>query len=398
MLFLDQSRRGQYRAERSPAAASADVALRPPGERTSRFTLGCLGPTDDPADVRASDAGERNEPFAGAREGRAEHVRNSSGRRRRRRRQQREPPRPRAQPSRRAPAGGEGPPTLGTAARPRDSGGPSGRHRSARPHRLPARRRFRGAPAGHLVAARDRPAPTGAGQGQPHAARMEEAGRWRTAGSSRRGRARGPHTGDEPGRSGAVQRRLREAGEELLGSHFWACSQITIQESLSKCFERGENTPGSVSEVLCSFENLQLEPFPESVMKSSLHSGEPACKTSCLQCVCYGIGNFSSCVISRYQLAFLLLLLEKLQIPKSQCYIFDPLFSQLEIGVLNDLGITVVLQNEEGKHHIHEFTIFYMIHCGKALYNNLLWSNWSVDALSKMIIIGNSFKGIEERL
>ncbi|XP_026517248.1 SRR1-like protein [Terrapene carolina triunguis] len=152
-----------------------------------------------------------------------------------------------------------------------------------------------------------------------------------------------------------------------------------------------------MSEVLCSFENLQLESSHQSVMKPSSHSGESACKSSHLRCVCYGIGSFSSCVISRYQLAFLLLLLEKLQIPKSQCYIFDPLFSELEISVLNDLGVTVVLENEEGKHHIHEFTIFYMIHCGKALYNNLLWSNWSVDALSKMIIIGNSFKGIEER-
>uniref|UniRef100_A0A8C4WDV4 SRR1 domain containing n=2 Tax=Gopherus evgoodei TaxID=1825980 RepID=A0A8C4WDV4_9SAUR len=155
---------------------------------------------------------------------------------------------------------------------------------------------------------------------------------------------------------------------------------------------------GSMSEVLCSFENLQLEPSHRSVTKPSSHPGEAACKSGHLRCVCYGIGSFSSCVISRYQLAFLLLLLEKLQIPKSQCYIFDPLFSELEISVLNHLGVTVVLENEEGKHHIHEFTIFYMIHCGKALYNNLLWSNWSVDALSKMIIIGNSFKGIEERL
>uniref|UniRef100_A0A8C0GJ17 SRR1 domain containing n=1 Tax=Chelonoidis abingdonii TaxID=106734 RepID=A0A8C0GJ17_CHEAB len=142
------------------------------------------------------------------------------------------------------------------------------------------------------------------------------------------------------------------------------------------------------------------QPGPYSLPGLSIPSPsrESACKSGHLRCVCYGIGSFSSCVISRYQLAFLLLLLEKLQIPKSQCYIFDPLFSELEISVLNDLSVTVVLENEEGKHHIHEFTIFYMIHCGKALYNNLLWSNWSVDALSKMIIIGNSFKGIEERL
>lgn len=45
-----------------------------------------------------------------------------------------------------------------------------------------------------------------------------------------------------------------------------------------------------------------------------------------------------------------------------------------------------------------EPTVFYMPHCGTALYNNLLWRNWSVDALSKVVIIGNSFGGLEERL
>lgn len=39
-----------------------------------------------------------------------------------------------------------------------------------------------------------------------------------------------------------------------------------------------------------------------------------------------------------------------------------------------------------------------MPHCGTALYNNLLWSNWSADALSRVLIIGNSFRGLEERL
>ncbi|XP_018116745.1 SRR1-like protein isoform X4 [Xenopus laevis] len=86
--------------------------------------------------------------------------------------------------------------------------------------------------------------------------------------------------------------------------------------------------------------------------------------SSC-DCVCYGLGNFSLCVTSRCQLAFLLLFLE--------------LF-------------------KEGKHIVDKSTVFYMLHCGKALYNNLLWRNWSAKSLSEMIIIGNSFKGIEERL
>nr|XP_028566257.1 SRR1-like protein isoform X1 [Podarcis muralis] len=85
-------------------------------------------------------------------------------------------------------------------------------------------------------------------------------------------------------------------------------------------------------------------------------------------------------------------------IPEDLCYIFDPVFSTLEIKVLAHLGLTVLLENEEGKCCIHNPTIFYMVHCGKALYNNLLWSNWSIEALSKTVIIGNSFKGIEDRV
>lgn len=38
------------------------------------------------------------------------------------------------------------------------------------------------------------------------------------------------------------------------------------------------------------------------------------------------------------------------------------------------------------------------MHCGKALYNNLLWKNWSPQCLPLMIIIGNSFNGVRDRL
>ena len=32
-----------------------------------------------------------------------------------------------------------------------------------------------------------------------------------------------------------------------------------------------------------------------------------------------------------------------------------------------------------------------MPHCGKPLYNNLLYSNWSIEKLNKLYLIGNSF-------
>lgn len=53
---------------------------------------------------------------------------------------------------------------------------------------------------------------------------------------------------------------------------------------------------------------------------------------------------------------------------------------------------------QEGKRLATKPTLFYLMHCGKALYNNLLWKNWSTQCLPRMIIIGNSFNGILDRL
>uniref|UniRef100_A0A8B9D1K5 SRR1 domain containing n=1 Tax=Anser brachyrhynchus TaxID=132585 RepID=A0A8B9D1K5_9AVES len=87
------------------------------------------------------------------------------------------------------------------------------------------------------------------------------------------------------------------------------------------------------------------------------------------------------------------------QVPPDRCSVFDPAFSELEVAALGELGLRLLPENEEGKHRVREGpTLFYMVHCGKALYNNLLWRNWSPAALSDIVIIGNSFKGMEERL
>nr|XP_046243243.1 SRR1-like protein [Scatophagus argus] len=116
-----------------------------------------------------------------------------------------------------------------------------------------------------------------------------------------------------------------------------------------------------------------------------------------LECVCYGLGPFSSCVSARYQLAMLLLLLDAGQIPLKDCSVYDPAFSSGERDVLRELGVTVLTENEEGKRLATRPTLFYLMHCGKALYNNLLWKNWSAQCLPLMIIIGNSFIGMRER-
>nr|KAF6467971.1 SRR1 domain containing [Rousettus aegyptiacus] len=165
--------------------------------------------------------------------------------------------------------------------------------------------------------------------------------------------------------SGVLLRRIQKAGEDLLLSDFWSSALETINGCLTKHLEQPKTPIEPLSGALG---NLHLDSPPdESSVAPGSSPGETLATGTChWKCVCYGIGNFSTCVIARNQLTFLLLFLEKCQ---------------------------------EGKRSVcGEHTIFYMLHCGTALYNNLLWSNWSVDALSKMIIIGNSFKGLEERL
>ncbi|XP_070573687.1 SRR1-like protein [Ptychodera flava] len=118
--------------------------------------------------------------------------------------------------------------------------------------------------------------------------------------------------------------------------------------------------------------------------------------------VCYGLGNFSSCPIARHQFALLLLLKDFLQIlyPQipGQCYSYDPRFTTQERDVLHEMGIICIKENEEGKRPVHQPTLFYMPHCGKPLYNNLLWSNWTLSQMRDVIIIGNSFDSYRTRL
>ncbi|KAM8960688.1 SRR1-like protein [Pelodytes ibericus] len=183
--------------------------------------------------------------------------------------------------------------------------------------------------------------------------------------------------------------------ENLRQTEFWDSCKSEYKHNLFllECLRVGHQIPVEDSEgcdvCRCLLEGTQLE---------TIHTDGIFCTVHNLDCVCYGLGSFSSCVLSRNQLAFLLLILDHFKIPRKRCYVFDPVFTPVEISVLQELGFTVILENEEGKRSVCKPTLFYMPHCGKALYNNLLYSNWSQHALSNMIIIGNSFKSIEERL
>lgn len=109
--------------------------------------------------------------------------------------------------------------------------------------------------------------------------------------------------------------------------------------------------------------------------------------------LCFGLGHFSSCSTSRFQLAYILLIKEHFNIKSAN--FSDPIFSSQEKLLLETLNCQLIAENLEGKFQIenNNKTIFYLPHCPKQLTNNILWKNWGLQ-LQNIILIGNSFDSL----
>ncbi|XP_057688825.1 SRR1-like protein isoform X2 [Corythoichthys intestinalis] len=178
---------------------------------------------------------------------------------------------------------------------------------------------------------------------------------------------------NEPLDVGKTVKRINEVVAEMRCECFWKEWKEQMLSAASLNLKETEVNSGKLQESL----DAKIDP---------------------LECVCYGLGNFSTSVSARYQLAILLLLLDAAKIPLKDCLVYDPAFSTGEKDVLRQLGLTVLTDNEEGKRLATKPTLFYLMHCGKALYNNLLWKNWSPNCLPHVVIIGNSFSCMKERM
>nr|XP_055023546.1 SRR1-like protein [Misgurnus anguillicaudatus] len=190
-----------------------------------------------------------------------------------------------------------------------------------------------------------------------------------------------------PGRRKGAGRKGKHSSNTKTDSHRVSDCQVDTQRIINAMNElRGEN-------FWLEWKDLLSKRLLSSASVSTENEA-----VSLRHCVCYGLGNFGSCVSARYQLAMLLLLLETLQIPVDSCCVYDPVFTVSECNALRELGFIVLTENEEGKRAVCQPTLFYLMHCGKALYNNLLWKNWTPQTLPRIVIIGNSFLGIQERM
>lgn len=130
-------------------------------------------------------------------------------------------------------------------------------------------------------------------------------------------------------------------------------------------------------------------------VKASLTESLSALKNpKILEIVSLGLGKLGESTTSRYQFALLLCLKDLYNL---KVFVYDPIFKEDDISLLNHFEINVLKDNTEGKYKVQNNTVlFYLPHCPKQLSNNLVWANWGLK-LSYCIIIANSFKKIVEQ-
>ena len=113
--------------------------------------------------------------------------------------------------------------------------------------------------------------------------------------------------------------------------------------------------------------------------------------------VCYGIGHFGVSRASALQAGLAIHLRKRLGI-HGPMFIYDPVLTENEQRAARSLGFTLLTVNEVGLRVVQEATLFYMPHCGRRLYSNVLRANWSAAGLARLLIVGNSFEGYRMRM
>ena len=111
--------------------------------------------------------------------------------------------------------------------------------------------------------------------------------------------------------------------------------------------------------------------------------------------VCRGIGDSCSSIPARTQVSFILSLAKALKI--SQLSFFDPLSCSSCCQYLTSQGFKCLETNTNGVFSFSEHTAYFMPHCPRFLYHNILISNWSPKMMQNLCIVGNSFKDYSEK-
>ncbi|XP_064482557.1 SRR1-like protein [Ornithodoros turicata] len=167
----------------------------------------------------------------------------------------------------------------------------------------------------------------------------------------------------------------------------------------SRTFPRSKSPPTDTVDydsakrnILCAEVDMQSSPYYQKLCTVFRNSVFKDSSDPVKSIVCYGLGHISTCPTARFQLALLMCLRALIHPEVSEVY--DPVFTEVEHRLLESFGFKVIALNEEGKRCARDRTLFYMPHCGKPLYNSVLWANWRKESLRNVIIFGNSFSNI----
>ncbi|TDH70806.1 hypothetical protein CCR75_005531 [Bremia lactucae] len=167
------------------------------------------------------------------------------------------------------------------------------------------------------------------------------------------------------------------------------------------------------SSLLCDALRVIVEHFDlDSVLPDPVY--ETAIANIGPLIVGYGLGSFCDSSNAVHQLAFLVALrkalghilatrnahvLKGFQSFHLDTEIFDPVMNKADVAIATHFKLKIIQENEHGKRQVFPCnqTIFFMPHCGKALYQNVLACNWGLQ-LHHVVIIGNSFTAYADRV
>jgi len=149
-----------------------------------------------------------------------------------------------------------------------------------------------------------------------------------------------------------------------------------------------------VGRITHALESSEQESKQASELEQKEQNAESEQRDSVLpriELISYGIGKFSLQKSTQIQFAAMMVMAKKFLVPAEHLWIYDPVFSSFEKATAKLLGFSVISKNEECRRVGTEgrVNVFYMPHCGKTLYSNLIASNWG-KPLERLVLIGNS--------
>ena len=142
-----------------------------------------------------------------------------------------------------------------------------------------------------------------------------------------------------------------------------------------------------------------------SAAAAAAAAAAPSAADDTVDIVAYGVGRFIETDAALLQLACALQLRRDVDAgcARGRLQLFEPLLSDVERRSASALGFELIERNELGWRPIAQSasvasasspprrTLFFMPHCPKWLYHNVLASNWSRPSLRRLVVLGNSF-------